>query len=1236
MNNYRANDIAVIGMSGAFPGADNIEEFWSQIVAGKCGIVDISREQCVQAGVDASIVDHPSYVRRAAILANADRFDAAFFGYTASEAELIDPQQRLFLQHAWTALEKACYIPDQVPGSVGVFAGCGLNRYLLNKLHIDTHDFSVDDFQKMIASDKDFLASRTSYKLNLTGPSITLQSACSTSLVAVQMGCTALQTYQCDIALCGGASVNVPHGAGYKSTDGLIFSTDGHCRPFTTAANGTLFGEGVGVVALKRYAEAVEDGDIILAVVRGAAVNNDGADKVGYTAPSVSGQAQAISLALELSGLKPEDVDYIETHGTGTKLGDPIEIEGLKAVFAPSTEKSRPLGTLKANVGHLDAAAGIASFIKSVLVAQHQLIPPCLYAEQADTTLLNDSGFYLNSSTINLRNKNTPTVVGVSAFGVGGTNAHVVLTSPPAARKNNLVSSDNYYFPVSAKTAEALANYQQTVEEFIQHSQQLGPVSYTLASARKRFPWCGFISKHNSTVVVSPARKTLQDPKVAFLFAGQGMQRVGMARALYDSDTAFRSYLDSCLRELAKHSNVDIRALLLGEPSKHAEELLKETQNAQPALFITEYCLAKTLMDRGVLPTIMIGHSLGEYVAATIAGVFELHDAIRLVTLRGQLMATVAESAMLSVLASAEDLEPYLEDKFEISLKNAPASTVLSGTHEHIDQLLLNLQDNKIRCVKLKVSRAFHSKFIEPISSEFAKVLNTLELKKPNIAVLSMTSTYRGSDAPVWLSDYWLKHLREPVDFNHGAAQLLNSGANVLLEIGPGKALCSLSSAQKAFHQGIHCIPSIDTMEMESSSMQTLLLNLWSAGLPIDLVKDKVIAKDTLALAPSYPFAREKYWLPDLSRKVGPGNTIDNTAAPTGTQGKSTSEKITTCWHETFGKNISAEDSFLNLGGDSLIGVQLANRLSNVLELPIGLADIFRYPSIALMCARYQKNGSEQSHFDLLFEIDSRGEGSPIFLVAGAHQDRYFHEGKSNYEEDAYRYFSTLVQNLGGQRPVMGFRPRGIFLGEDFHASVEDMAREYIEHLKKIQPHGPYILAGECVGGIVTYELARQLLEAGEEVQCIILMDTPYPNNKFRLLETGKVKLRRLKKRLVNLLKTLASGKVKSFVSELRTTINRVFIFCFPINKKLFYLRNALYGSQIYLNLLLRYKPRPISKKLHLLINEEWSKEHPSLGWHQLQGIDIDIKAVPGDHKTRLTTHGKELGQLINRLVAEH
>lgn len=1231
------NDIAVIGMSGAFPGASNINEFWENLLAGKSGIEDLSEEDCRAAGIPPSIINRPNYVRRAAYLGAAKQFDAEFFGYSVSEAEMLDPQHRIFLEHSWAALESACYIPDEVPGVVGVYASCGFNRYLINKLSFDTKNFSVDDFQKMVASDKDFLATRVSYKLNLKGPSISVQSGCSSSLVAVQMGCTALQTYQCDIALCGGVTLNIPHKAGYCYEEGLIFSPDGHCRAFSNEANGTVFGEGVGVVALKRYADALEDGDNIIAVVRSAAVNNDGRDKVGYTAPSINGQAEVIALALALADIEPSDVDFIETHGTGTKLGDPIEIEGLKEAFGDMERHRCALGAVKADIGHLDAAAGIASFIKAALVVKHKCIPPMRYAKDINPDLyLEESPFYFNEKSVDFAQPNRRMISGVSSFGVGGTNAHVILESPPEA-KLDLSNRALHYCVVSARNKESTREYQEKIGKYaLDYPDHLSSLAYTMRQARKLYNHRSFVTLRNSKegVVAHPGDvyKVCGDPKLAFLFSGQGTQYVGMARALYESCKYFREYLDSCLEISSQYTDVKLDDLLLGT-NRHQEQslILNQTECAQPALFIAEYSLAKSLMDQGADPCILIGHSLGEYVAACIAGVFSLEDAIRLVSLRGKIMSSCSISGMLMVFADKKSVSDHLSGTLQISLLNSPGNTVVSGEEAELRHLESRLKSKNIECRHLDVSRAFHSSYMDPILEEYRELLNSVTLHKPTIPMVSLYGDHIGVGAEVWQAEYWVQHLRQPVNFIEGSKTLIESGANVHVEIGPGGGLLSLVEANCEHGESVQSITTIlkESATTEQKTINEILLNLWSVGCDISL--DRMIEKAKFIDAPTYPFSRREFWLPDLNIAT---TVKDHEASLAPASDQSVRQCVENCWSEIFGnQQFTGDENFIEMGGDSLLGVRLAKTLSTRLDTSINIAQIMRYPTINAFVEYFATSDGDDKHFGTLFPIDKRGSGQPIFLISGAHEDRYVLGTESSYEEDAFRYFSTLVQNLGGRRPVYGFRPRGIFQDEEFPQSVEEMAEEYIAQIKSIQPDGPYILGGECVGGLVAYEMARQLIQEGDEVKSLVLMDTHYPTLGFRISETSRVKLRRLKKSCIELIDTLRNRGVVAFIQEAKRSLTYLSVFLFPVTVQRHHIRNMLFGSQIYLELLLKYVPSPLPMEINLLINEEWSKQNPTLDWHLLQSSGIKIEAVPGDHKTRLTTYGGELGELINEII---
>jgi acyl transferase domain-containing protein len=667
-NTNQIEGIAIIGMAGRFPGANNIAEYWRNLRDGVESITFFSDEELRKAGVEASRLNSPNFVKAKGAIENGDMFDAAFFGFTPREAEIMDPQQRLFMECVWTALEDAGYDPETYKGAIGLYGGEGMNSYLLLNL-MSNRDLldSVGLLQASVQNRGDHLTTHVAYKLNLKGPSVTVQTACSTSLVAVHTACQSLLNFECDLALAGGVTITVPLKNGYTYLDGGIYSPDGHCRAFDERAQGTVQGDGVAVVALKRLSDAVNDGDTIHAVIRGSAVNNDGSLKVGYTAPGVNGQAEVIAEAHAMSGVNPETIGYVETHGTGTALGDPVEVDALTQAFRQGTGAKRfcAIGSVKTNIGHLDAAAGVSGLIKTVLALKHRQIPPSLNFEKENPRIdFANSPFYVNAVLSEWKNdEGEPRRAGVSSFGIGGTNAHLVVEEAPEP-----VASESkrgwHLLPLAARTSSALDAATLQLHAYLKENPELNPadVAHTLQVGRRklnhrRVVVCRDLEDAVRALETLDARRvftSLQEPRnrpVVFLFPGQGAQYVRMGMELYAAEPTFREHIDSCSEILKPHLGFDLRDVLYPNDValEQAKEKLNQTFVTQPALFVTEYALAKQWTHWGVRPEAMIGHSIGEYVAACLAGVFSLEDALRLVAARGRLIQSVASGSMLVV-----------------------------------------------------------------------------------------------------------------------------------------------------------------------------------------------------------------------------------------------------------------------------------------------------------------------------------------------------------------------------------------------------------------------------------------------------------------------------------------------------------------------------------------------------------------------------------------------------------
>ncbi|MCW1886942.1 amino acid adenylation domain-containing protein [Luteolibacter flavescens] len=857
--------IAVIGMAGRFPGADSPDEFWANLIAGKDCITRFDSRE----GSDGS-----KYVGARSILERPDLFDASFFGVYPKEAELMDPQHRVFLECAWEAIEHAGYDPGAYPGMIGVYAGLSLNTYLLHNLGKAAElakNYQVAEYQTMLGNDKDFLPVRVSYKLNLRGPSMTIQTACSTSLVAICQAATSLLTYQCDMALAGGVSISFPQQRDYLYTEEGMVSGDGTVRAFDEKANGTVFGHGCGVVLLKRLSEAIADRDPILAVIKGWAVNNDGSDKIGFAAPGLNAQADVIAMAQATAGVHPADVSYVEAHGTGTPLGDPIEVAALTKAFREGgAEESGycTLGTGKTHIGHLDVAAGVTGLIKTIQQFRHGKIPALLHFTAPNPRIdFSNSPLRPASETTDWPRADKPRIAGVSAFGVGGTNAHVVMEEAPPSAPSG-IGRKQQLLVLSAKTASALdamaANLAKHLEG--ESSASLADTSFTLAAGRKAFAFRRHVVAEDAAGAIAklrePAKSSASNksPRMAFLFPGQGSQYPGMGRELYQGEPAFREAVDDCAALLYSHLGVDVRATLYpdGSDRAEAEQRIHQTWLTQPCIFVTEYALAKLWVSWGIQPGLLIGHSIGEYVAAVLAGTFTLSEALGLLAVRAKLMQGLPSGAMLAVRQRADELK--LPDGISLAAINSPKLCTVSGPHEAIAAYQRELDAQKIACRALNTSHAFHSAMMEPIVAPFTAEAAKVAARPPSIPWIS-TSTGREMDATT-LADpgYWARQLRHEVRFTDALATACATGDLILLEVGPGQALGPFARQ----HPGRGDSTVISTLPSSSDDLTDLLNaagELWKAGATLDWQAFFAGQERARVHLPTYPFERQSYWI---------------------------------------------------------------------------------------------------------------------------------------------------------------------------------------------------------------------------------------------------------------------------------------------------------------------------------------------------------------------------------------
>ncbi|MBE7384660.1 MAG: SDR family NAD(P)-dependent oxidoreductase [Leptolyngbya sp. SIO1E4] len=878
-------EVAVIGISGRFPKSKDVESFWENLING-IELTSIFSDSDSE-GIDSDKqLSKP--VKTGAILDDIELFDASFFGFNPREVETMDPQHRLFLECAWEALENAGYNSEIEERPIGVYAGVGMGTYLLYNLSPNRNLIESRGFlPTLVGVDKDYLPTRVSYKLNLKGPSLSVGTACSSSLVAVHLACQSLLSGECDMALATGVAVKVPQTE-LTLSPGEIASPDGHCRAFDAKANGTTGGNGIGVVVLKRLEDAIADRDHVYAVIKGSAVNNDGAVKVGYTAPSEEGQARAIRAAQIMAEVEPETITYIEAHGTGTTLGDPIEVAALKRAFRASTDKKDycALGSVKTNVGHLDAAAGIAGLIKTVLALDRKLLPPTLNFETPNPQIdFENSPFYVNTELSEWKANGTPRRAGVSSFGFGGTNAHVILEEAPVLEMPS-ASRAKQLILLSAKTSSALETMTANLATHLKHhpALNLADVAYTLQMGRQGFSHRRMILAEDvddalDALAASPPRSLTQfheltERSVAFMFTGQGAQYVNMAQEIYQSEPVFRQVCDRCCDLLQPQLGLDLRQLLYPTDTgaENAAQQLQQTAITQPALFVIEYALAQLCMSWGVHPVAMIGHSIGEYVAACLAGVFSLEDALALVTVRGQLMQQLPSGSMLAVPLSEKEVQPWLGETLSLATINGEASCVISGATEAIAALQHQLSSAGIESRRLHTSHAFHSPMMEPILEAFQERVQQVNLTSPQISYISnLTGTWittQEATSPA----YWTSHLRQTVRFAEGLQVLLKQPTQVLLEVGPGRTLSTLAKQHPAKQPEQVILTSLRHPQEKQSDVAFLLNTLgqlWLTGVRVDWSGFYAHEQRHRLPLPTYPFERERYWIDPPKLETG-------------------------------------------------------------------------------------------------------------------------------------------------------------------------------------------------------------------------------------------------------------------------------------------------------------------------------------------------------------------------------
>jgi phthiocerol/phenolphthiocerol synthesis type-I polyketide synthase E len=889
MNAPAADGIAIIGMAGRFPGADDIAAFWSLLREGREGITRFTEAELRDAGVPDSLLRLPNYVRAAPVIADHDGFDAGFFGYSAREAALLDPQHRVFLESCWAALEDAGHDCRRPAGRIGVYAGCNMSTYLLENVELDG-DVStlVRRLEILTANDKDYLATRVSYKLGLTGPSLNVATACSTSLVAVILACQHLAEQQCDIALAGGAALTVPHRVGYLHEDSNgALSSDGHCRAFDTRADGCVFGSGVGVVVLRRLADALAAGDHVHAVIRGSALNNDGAAKVGFMAPGVDGQAEAIAESQGIAGFDPATVGLVETHGTGTALGDAIEIAALKRAFGYGLRRGAcALGAVKTNIGHLVAASGVTGLIKATLAVEHGEIPATLHFTRPNPALgLEDSPFVVPDRLSPWPAGTTQRRAGVSAFGVGGTNAHVCLEQAPPRPGRRPAAVGPELLVLSACTPAALDNLSTALAARIgQGTAPLSDIAFTLQTGRAQMAQRRCLVAEDAAEAttrlatggprVFTGEAPARERPVVFMFGGAGTARPAAIGEIYQSEPAFRAAFDRCAAILCPEIGADIAALV--QPGSDWQPERSGGAVGLPLLVSLEVALAALWRSWGVVPAAAIGYSTGEYLAAYQAGVFDLETLLSLTALRGRLLDRIAPGGMILVQLGEAELAPMLPEGAVVAGANTPRQSLVSGPLPALDALQDTLRRAQVACLRSPVAGAAHSPLVEPVLDRFRAAVAACVLHAPRFPwVSTLTGTWITDDQAT-SPDFWATHLRGTVRFSAAVAALLEPPGRAFLEIGPGDQLCAMLRGQPGFAQGGVALASMTGRRVSgAAAVLETLGRLWTAGVAVDwsgLARPK---KPLRVKLPTYPFERVRHWVEKSARRAVPVGLTD-------------------------------------------------------------------------------------------------------------------------------------------------------------------------------------------------------------------------------------------------------------------------------------------------------------------------------------------------------------------------
>lgn len=1144
-------DIAVISFSGAFSGCPDEDALWDLVLSGKDGLTKLTLEECRALGVSEKSLQNKNYIPILGKVDDINKFDAAFWGLSPVEARLMDPQIRKFLEHCWVVLEQAGYIQERKKLHIGVFAGSGYPEYLYEYILKSASAATLNMWQVLQVNGKDVLAMRVSYALGLTGPSLSINTTCSTSLVAVVEACEKLAQGKCDMALAGGVSFSMPHSHGYFFEENMIQSRDGLCRPFDSEASGIIEGAGIGVVLLKRLADAKRDGDHILSVIKGYATNNDGDRKSGFSAPSVIGQAECIINAQKVAGIDSSDVDYVECHGTGTKLGDPIEVAALHDAFTantgPSTRRETKciLGGIKANIGHADSAAGIAGLIKVCKMLEHKVIPPQMNYYTVNPDLKLGDHFQIVTQAQAWKKDGRARIAGVSSFGIGGTNAHVIVAEyENTISKTEDHSDQEYILPISAKTRQSLQAYCSVLSQFLKKNTHLGlaDIAYTLQEKRESFPCRAYVSGQtvNACVVALENRDFVIresenhfDSTIIFAFPGQGSQYVNMGLDLYKTEIVFRKAIDECIDIVYALQRNDFKQILFAELAQinlEVDGAINQTEYAQLAIFVTSYACAKLLETMDVKAKTYIGHSIGEYVAATLANVMTLKNAIKIVLERGRLMQSMPKGAMLSIKAPLSKVQSFLGDGVEVAAINAPDYIVVSGCVLSIDALSIKLEEAGIAVVKLKTSHAFHSKMMEKAQQAFKEFLLAIPLNSPTQVFISSVSGTWITTEDATSADYWSQQLRQPVQFSLGVQTVIREFNNpIFIEVGCGSALSTFITQHRGAQnrlphvaQTLHAFNEY-AMGKRNSRMQ-IIGRLWSVGVDVDFMKANTLVNSRHVRLPTYQFDSKPYWI-DRVEVLEEIESLESVIAsyPILEEEKVSQleQEVSSLFYEILGvEHFSKYDNFFNLGGNSILATQLISRLNQYYLSNLNMADIFLYKSVNQLAERIFQ---VRNNYQVIVNLSITKGAKNLFMI---------HPGSGGCE-----VYIDLAQQLSGCFSCYGVDSYNLY-NENKIFNLKELAEYYLTYMEKIMmdsEQDEYLLLGWSFGGHIALEMASILEKKGIIKIKIYLIDTMILSNNHAVSLLNKVDIESLVAEYVRDANLL--GYEKSYIEKVASNL---------------------------------------------------------------------------------------------------